>query len=101
MMPTIITMATMVAVTLPLPHSLWQGSFGFWCPLPLGCDHFLLRVVSQCRHNSPACFIAWKVGRFNDRVGTHMSPASLQSVRPSSSTSTQTALSRRVPRDHL
>src|SRR5262249_32646135 len=29
MMPTIITMATMVAVTLPLPHSLWQGSFGF------------------------------------------------------------------------
>src|SRR5262249_995266 len=83
MMPAIITMATMVAVTLPLSHSLWQGSFGFvtnslsgsrcvmvnllthvvvnagclpretfppppraptfWCPLPLGCDHFLLR----------------------------------------------------------
>jgi len=34
--------------------------------------------------------------RFNDRVETRMGPASRQSVQPSSSTSTQTALSRRV-----
>jgi hypothetical protein len=40
------------------------------------------------------------VSRFNDRVGTRMSPAPRQSVRPTSSTSTQTAVSRRVPRDH-
>jgi hypothetical protein len=36
----------------------------------------------------------------NGRVGTRMGPAPRQGARPSSSTSTQTARSRRVPRDH-
>ena len=66
---------------------------GQWLSERLGQQFFIPST-------SPVCFIALKVSRFNDRVGTRMSPASLQSVRPSSSTSKQTATSRRVPRDH-
>jgi hypothetical protein len=40
------------------------------------------------------------MGAVNYRVRTRMSPAPRQSVRPSSSTSMQTALSRLVPQDH-
>src|SRR5262245_13517490 len=43
MMPAIITMATMVAITLPVPHSLRQGSFGF---LTTGSSYVMANLLT-------------------------------------------------------